>query len=170
VSQFSTALIPSQFWAALYTILGKYRKSTYPATFIGGVIGFIPGEGAAVANFVSYDQVKRQSRRPELFGTGVPEGVIACEAANNSVVPMALLPALTLGVPGSSTAALILAGVMMHGLRPGPGVFERNPDVMGTFLIGLLAASWLQLLIALLIVGPACNSARSRIPSWPGSC
>jgi putative tricarboxylic transport membrane protein len=139
------------------TILGKYWKSTYLATFIGGVIGFIPGEGAAVANFVSYDQVKRQSRRPELFGTGVPEGVIACEAANNSVVPMALLPALTLGVPGSSTAALILAGVMMHGLRPGPGVFERNPEVMGTFLIGLLAASWLQLLIALLIVGPACK-------------
>jgi putative tricarboxylic transport membrane protein len=137
------------------TIFGKYWKVTYFSTFIGGVIGIIPGEGAAVANFVAYDQAKRHSRHPELFGTGIPEGVIACEAANNSVVPLALLPALALGVPGSSTAALILAGVMMQGLRPGPGVFERSPDVMGTFLVGLLVASWLQLLIGLIIVGPA---------------
>lgn len=144
------------------TIFGKYWKVTYLSTFIGGVIGIIPGEGAAVANFVAYDQAKRWSRHPERFGTGIPEGVIAPEAANNSVVPLALLPALALGVPGSSTAALILAGVMMHGLRPGPGVFERSPDVMGTFLVGLLAASWLQLFIGLLIVGPACRLCRVK--------
>jgi putative tricarboxylic transport membrane protein len=144
------------------TIFGKYRKETLFATLIGGVIGFIPGEGAAVANFVSYDQAKRRSRHPERFGTGIPEGVIACEAANNAVVPLALLPALALGIPGSSTAALILAGVMMQGLRPGPGVFERNPDVMGTFLVGLLVASWLQFVIGLLIVGPACRIIRVK--------
>jgi len=152
--RFSLRKILSDTWD---TIFGKYWKDTYLSTFIGGVIGFIPGEGAAVANFVAYDQAKRHSRNPERFGTGIPEGVIACEAANNSVVPLALLPALALGIPGSSTAALILAGVMMQGLRPGPGVFERSPDVMGTFLVGLLAASWLQLLIGLLIVGPACK-------------
>ncbi len=144
------------------TIFGKYRKETLFSTIIGGVIGFIPGEGAAVANFVSYDQAKRRSPHPDRFGTGIPEGVIACEAANNAVVPLALLPALALGIPGSSTAALILAGVMMQGLRPGPGVFERNPDIMGTFLVGLLVASWLQFVIGLLIVGPACRICRVK--------
>ncbi|MDN5347696.1 MAG: putative tricarboxylic transport rane protein [Clostridia bacterium] len=142
------------------TIFGKYWKDTLLSTVIGGVIGFIPGEGASVANFVAYDQAKRLSRHPERFGTGIPEGVIACEAANNSVVPMALLPALALGIPGSSTAALILSGVMMHGLRPGPGVFERSPEVMGTFLIGLLAASLLIMVIGLIIVRPACQVAK----------
>lgn len=157
--QFSIRKILRDTWD---TIFGKYWKNTYLSTLIGGIIGIIPGEGAAVANFVAYDQAKRHSPHPERFGTGIPEGVIACEAANNSVVPLALLPALALGVPGSSTAALILAGVMMQGLRPGPGVFERSPHVMGTFLVGLLVASWLQLLIGLLIVGPAVKLCRIK--------
>ncbi|KYH31761.1 tripartite tricarboxylate transporter permease [Neomoorella mulderi] len=144
----------------IWEVIGKRFGEVIRASAIGAGIGFVPGEGAAVANFVAYDQAKRASRNPKLFGTGIREGVIASEASNNAVVPMALLPALALGIPGSSTAALILSGVMMHGLRPGPGVFERSPEVMGTFLVGLLASSLLIVLIGIIIVGPACQVAK----------
>ena len=155
--KFSYRRVMKAMWDAAF---GRYAKETYLGTLIGCIIGIIPGEGAAVANFVAYDQAKRLSKHPELFGTGIPEGVAAPEAANNSVVPLALLPALSLGIPGSSTAAIILAGAMMHGLQPGPGVFERSPDVMGVLLVGLLVASLLQIVIGLLIVRPSVALAK----------
>jgi putative tricarboxylic transport membrane protein len=159
VFDFSYRRVLKEMWK---TVAGAYAKATYLGTFIGCVIGIIPGEGAAVANFVAYDQAKRLSRHPELFGKGSPEGVAAPEAANNSVVPLALLPALALGIPGSSTAALILAGAMMHGVRPGPGVFQRHPDVMGVLLIGILVSSLLQILVGLILVRPSVKLAQIK--------
>jgi len=138
----------------IWEVIGKRWRLLLRSSMIGAGIGFIPGEGAAVACFVSYDQARRTSKHPEQFGTGIREGVIAAEAANNAVVPMALLPALALGIPGSSTAALILSGIMMHGIRPGPGVFQREPNLMGTFLVGILATSLLLLLLGLFLVNP----------------
>jgi putative tricarboxylic transport membrane protein len=159
VFDFSYKRVMKEMWK---TVAGAHAKATYLGTFIGCVIGIIPGEGAAVANFVAYDQAKRFSRHPELFGAGAPDGVAAPEAANNSVVPLALLPALSLGIPGSSTAALILAGAMMHGVRPGPGVFERHPDVMGVLLVGILVSSLLQILVGLILVRPSVKLAQIK--------
>jgi putative tricarboxylic transport membrane protein len=159
VFDFSYRRVFKEMWK---TVAGAYAKATYLGTFIGCVIGIIPGEGAAVANFVAYDQAKRFSDHPELFGRGSPDGVAAPEAANNSVVPLALLPALSLGIPGSSTAALILAGAMMHGVRPGPGVFDRHPDVMGVLLVGILASSLLQIVVGLILVRPSVKLAQIR--------
>jgi len=145
----------------MWEVVGKRWIILLRSTGIGSIIGIIPGEGAAVANFVAYDQAKRFSKFPQLFGTGIREGIIATEASNNAVVPLALLPAFALGIPGSSTAALILSGTMMHGLRPGPGVFGRSPDIMGAFLIGLLAASLLIMVMGILVVRPAVSISKT---------
>jgi len=91
----------------------------------GIIIGIIPGLGAAAASVVAYGQAKQWSRTPELFGQGAPEGLIATDSANNSVVAGALVPTFTLGVPGSGTAVLFMAALMLQGVRPGPGFYEN---------------------------------------------
>lgn len=121
----------------------KMLKRLFPAMVIGAVIGniigIIPGAGMIMAIYLAYDQVKR--RYPDLeFGTGVPEGVAAPEAANNGVVASSMVPLLSLGVPGNSTSALFLGALMIHGMRPGPTLFIDYPDiayfVVVAFLIG----------------------------------
>ena len=81
-----------------------------------------------MASFIAYNEEKRASKHPELFGTGVLEGVAAPEAANNSVVSGALFPLLTLGIPGSAAAAVLIGAFTIHGLQPGPLLFVKEPD------------------------------------------
>lgn len=89
------------------------------SSVIGNVIGIIPGAGMIMAIFMAYDQASR--RRPNLeFGTGVPEGIAAPEAANNAVVASSMVPLLSLGVPGNSTSSLFLGALTIQGLRTGP--------------------------------------------------
>jgi putative tricarboxylic transport membrane protein len=87
---------------------------------VGLVIGIIPGTGAATSTVVSYGQARQWSKHPELFGTGTYEGLIATDAANNASVGGAIIPTLTLGIPGSGTTVIFLAAIMLQGLRPGP--------------------------------------------------
>lgn len=120
----------------------KYMLSRWrimlKSTILGLFLGIIPGIGGGTACFVSYSEAKRSSKDPDSFGKGNPEGVIATEVANNSVVGGALIPLLTLGIPGSLNAVLIGAGLMMHGLIPGPDLFMRRPDVAYIFMYGML--------------------------------
>lgn len=99
----------------------------------GGVIGFIcgamPGAGAAIATFISYGVEKKLSKQPEKFGHGAIEGIACTEAANNASSAGAMIPLLGLGIPGSSTTAVLLTGFMMFGLQPGPLLFTNHPDV-----------------------------------------
>jgi putative tricarboxylic transport membrane protein len=108
------------------------------STVVGIGIGITPGVGAVAASFLSYAIEKRASRTPERFGAGAPEGVIAPEAANNSAVCASLVPALTLGIPGGATSALLLVALTVHGLRPGTMLFTTQPDLIWGFFVGLM--------------------------------
>ena len=94
--------------------------------------------GATIASFLAYTVEKKVSRHPEEFGHGAIEGVAGPEAANNAASAGAMVPMLTLGIPGSATTAVMLGGLMMWGLRPGPLLFEKNPD----FVWGLIASQY----------------------------
>ena len=129
----------------------KYLKTVARSSLIGLGIGTIPGEGAAVANFTAYLAEARASKRPEDFGTGIPEGVIAPEASNNACVAGALIPTLTLGIPGGGVAAVFMGGIMIHGLNPGFELFTRYQDVLTTLFVGLLIANFLLLICGTLL-------------------
>lgn len=113
-------------------------KTLVRSTGIGYVIGMIPGAGATIASFISYNEAKRNSKKPETFGKGNIEGICASEAANNSAVAGAIVPLLTLGLPGSSTTAIMLGALTIQGLQPGPFLFLRNPDVVYGFFWALI--------------------------------
>lgn len=132
--------------------LGRLKGNLMRSSLIGTVIGIIPGEGAAVAAFFAYSEEKRRSRQPEKFGTGIPDGVVAPETANNATVGGALIPTLTLGVPGSPAAAVLLGAFLIQGLAPGPTLFDERPDIMFSLFLGLFAINILLLLFGLLAI------------------
>jgi putative tricarboxylic transport membrane protein len=103
-------------------------KTILRSSGIGTFIGILPAEGATVASMIGYNEAKRWSRTPEEFGKGAIEGVAGSEAANNAATGGAMVPTLALGIPGSATAAVILAGLMVHGVRPGPTMFTEQAD------------------------------------------
>lgn len=118
------------------------------SSIIGTLVGMIPGTGGDLATWVGYNEAKRSSKNSELFGTGIPEGVVASEAANNAVTGGALIPLLTLGIPGSSVTAVLLGGFLVHGLRPGPKFMTEYGDLSFTIIISLFVVN-----IFLLILG-----------------
>jgi len=107
---------------------------------VGSIIGVIPGAGGQVAGLIAYDQVRKFSKNPQSFGTGNPEGVAVAESANNAMVGPSLIPLLTLSVPGSPTAAVLLGGLLIHGLFPGPDLFREHAAVTYTFIASLVLA------------------------------
>jgi putative tricarboxylic transport membrane protein len=122
----------------------------------GSVIGFlagtIPGGGATIASFLSYGLEKAVSRHPEKFGTGVVEGVAAPEAANNSETGGALVPLLTLGIPSSNTTAILLAGLTVWGLRPGPLLIQENPELFWGLVASMYIGNVMLLILNLPLV------------------
>ncbi|MGE5618713.1 MAG: tripartite tricarboxylate transporter permease [Sphingomonadaceae bacterium] len=105
----------------------------------GFLIGALPGAGATISSFMAYSLEKKVSKHPEKFGTGILEGVAAPEAANNAATAGAIIHLLTLGVPGSGSTAVMLGALMMHGLRPGPLLFQQNPE----FVWALIASMYI---------------------------
>jgi putative tricarboxylic transport membrane protein len=108
---------------------------------IGTFIGALPGTGADIAAFVSYGEAKRWSKHPEKFGTGVIEGVAAPEAGNNGVCGGALIPMMTLGVPGDAVTAIILGLFIIRGLRPGPSLFAEHGNLVYILFAGFMIAA-----------------------------
>jgi putative tricarboxylic transport membrane protein len=119
---------------------------------VGFFIGVLPGAGSTIASFLSYGLEKAFSRRPEKFGTGVIEGVAAPEGANNSETGGALVPLLTLGIPGSSTAAILLAALHLWGLRPGPLLIQENPNLFWGLLASMYIGNVMLLILNLPLV------------------
>ena len=117
---------------------------------IGFLIGILPGAGSTIASFISYGVEKAVSKHPEKFGTGVPEGVAAPEGANNSETGGALVPMLTLGIPGSSTTAILLAALVLWGLKPGPLMIQDN----ATLFWGLVASMYIGNVMLLVLNVP----------------
>ena len=122
---------------------------------IGTFEGVMPGAGGTVASFLSYNEARRWSSRREEFGNGSPEGIAAPEAANNTVAATALVPVLSFGIPGSNSAAILLGGLLIHGLVPGPRLFEENGELILSLYAGLFVAS-LALLVLGMLALPAC--------------
>jgi putative tricarboxylic transport membrane protein len=108
--------------------------------FIGLFIGIVPGAGASIAAFVAYQQSRMWSKHPELYGTGIPEGVIAPESANNGVTSGTLVPTLALGVPGGSTAAVMMIVLQYHGMVMGPRLFVTNPELAYGVFVSMAVA------------------------------
>jgi putative tricarboxylic transport membrane protein len=109
-------------------------------SFVGLAIGIIPGAGASVAAFVAYQQSRLWSKHPERYGTGTPEGVIAPEAANNGVTSGTLVPMMALGVPGGSTAAVMMIVLQYHGMVMGPRLFTTNPGIAYGVFVSMVVA------------------------------
>jgi putative tricarboxylic transport membrane protein len=116
-------------------------------SMIGTAVGALPGLGASVAAFLAYGAERRASRTPQEFGTGKLEGIAAVESANNAVIGSSLIPLLTLGIPGSATAALIVGAFLIHGITPGPFVFQQNAAVIYGLFASLMLANLANLLI-----------------------
>jgi putative tricarboxylic transport membrane protein len=109
-------------------------------SFVGLFIGIVPGAGASIAAFVAYQQSRMWSKHPELYGTGIPEGVIAPEAANNGVTSGTLVPMMALGVPGGSTAAVMMIVLQYHGMTMGPRLFTENPQLAYGVFVSMAVA------------------------------
>jgi putative tricarboxylic transport membrane protein len=117
------------------------------SSVIGIVIGILPGAGGSMSSFLAYNEAKRVARNPETFGHGNPEGVAASECGNGADNAASLIPALALGIPGSGVAAVILGGLLVHGLRPGPQLFREHPDIVYGFMLQFLVTSFLLALV-----------------------
>jgi putative tricarboxylic transport membrane protein len=131
----------------------KTWKTILRSSGIGTFIGILPAEGATIASMIGYNEAKRWSKTPEEFGKGSIEGIAGSEAANNSATGGAMVPTLALGIPGSPTAAVILAGLMVHGLRPGPTMFTEQ----STFVFAIF---WSMLLVNVLFFFVGLYGAR----------
>ena len=109
-------------------------------SFVGLFIGLVPGAGASIAAFVAYQQSRMWSKHPERYGTGIPEGVIAPEAANNGVTSGTLVPMMALGVPGGTTAAVMMIVLQYHGMVMGPRLFTTNPELAYGVFVAMVVA------------------------------
>lgn len=131
----------------------KYPKGLFPFISIGSltgtVVGILPGEGATVAAFISYNFAKQKSKLKHLFGKGSVEGIAAAESGNNACVGGSLVPLLTLGIPGNTVAAALMGGLMIHGLIPGPELFSTHADVTYPFILSLFISNASFLLVGL---------------------
>lgn len=129
---------------------------------IGTIIGIIPAAAASMAGVTAYGIAKSASKNSEKFGTGHAPGIIACETSNNASVGGAMLPMMTLGIPGDPMSAVLIGALMIHGLNPGPQLFTETPVVVSSILLGLIIAS-----MCILIWGILGGNLFARVLSIP---
>jgi putative tricarboxylic transport membrane protein len=144
-----------------------FRKSGKAITIgciVGTVIGILPALGATTAALLAYGETKRWSKHKHEFGKGAIEGVAGPEAANNAAVGGAMVPTLALGIPGSTTAAIILAGMIIQGVRPGPHLFAEQPEFLYAVFASMLAAN-----VIYLGLGLAAAKLFARVSLIPAS-
>ncbi|RJE84469.1 tripartite tricarboxylate transporter permease [Paracoccus onubensis] len=132
----------------------ELRRAQTIGTGLGIIEGPIPGAGGTVAAFLSYNEAKRWSKTPEKFGHGSEEGVVAPEAANNAVTSSALIPTLSFGIPGSNSMAILLGGLLIHGIQPGPMLLSNRPDLVYGLFGGLFMANIFMLILGMLVLTP----------------
>ncbi|PRY64850.1 putative tricarboxylic transport membrane protein [Vreelandella songnenensis] len=144
--------------------LKRCMKSIVRGSLIGVIIGAIPGTGATAAAFISYSDARRRSPNRDNFGKGEVEGVAAAEAGNNGVAGATLIPLLSLGIPGDVITAIILGAFMVHGLTPGPIMFQENLSLIYALFLGIMLSS-----LILLVVGNAAIKYFSLIADIPKS-
>lgn len=135
-----TAELKGQFLPTrkeMITLLPNFIRSA----IVGIVVGILPGAGGDIGSWVGYNEAKRFSKNKEMFGKGSLEGICASETANNAVTGGSLIPLMTLSIPGSASAAVLLGGFMIHGLTPGSGLFSAQGDIAYSIIIGFILAN-----------------------------
>lgn len=142
----------------------KILRNFFHPSWIGTLIGALPGAGGSIASIISYNRAIQASKEPDSFGTGVPEGIIASETANNASIGGAMVPLLTLGIPGSAVTAVLLGAMMMHNITPGPMLFVQNGELVYTVFAGLILAN-----VAMLILGLMAAKVSPKIVNLPKS-
>ncbi len=142
--------------------LKKYTGNGLRSGLIGVFIGAIPGVGESTASFVAYDMAKRASSEPQSFGKGNYQGVVAAETANNACIGGALIPILTLGIPGSVGTALLMAAMIVHGVRPGPMLRAEFPGFTYHVFILMLIASVAMLVLGLVLARALISMLKIR--------
>lgn len=151
-------------WRFLPTLeeLKKIWFTWIRSSLIGVVVGILPGAGGDIGSWVSYNEAKRFSKNPERFGKGAIEGISASETANNAVTGSSLIPMLTLGIPGSATAAIMLGALVIHGLVPGRELFTHNGYITYTVIVGFFFAN-----IAMAVIGMFSSRYITQIARLP---
>lgn len=129
---------------------------------LGSIVGIFPGMGAGTAAWFSYSAAKKMSKKPDEFGKGNPEGIAAPESANNATVGGSLIPLLSLGIPGSPTIAVVMGGFIIHGIQPGPKLFETEATLVYSILYGFLLTT-----IAMYVLGRLITPMFSRVLTIP---
>jgi putative tricarboxylic transport membrane protein len=144
-----------------YVSWKEYRenmRTMLRSTLIGIGVGAMPGLGAPVASFIGYDQAMKRSKNPEEFGKGKLEGIAASESANSSVVGASLIPLFILGIPGNLAVAMLMGAFMIHGMMPGPLLFEENAQLMYGIFGSLIIASFFLLVVGRLGLRLFCKA------------
>ena len=131
--------------------LWKLKGSITRGTLIGSVIGVIPGAGAAVGAFVAYGLEKQFNKRGNEFGTGIEDGLAAPEASKNATTGSAMIPLLTLGIPGSAGAAIMLAALMLHHVQPGPLLFTKDPELIYAIFASFTLANIFMIFVSMVV-------------------
>ncbi|MEL3906219.1 MAG: tripartite tricarboxylate transporter permease [Treponema sp.] len=132
---------------------GKELRQITPTVIrswlIGNIIGILPGAGASIASFMGYNEARRASKHKEEFGHGSIEGIAGSEAANNAVTGGSLIPTLTLGIPGESVTAVLMGGLLIQNMQPGPDLFNKYSAVTYTFFAGFVLVQFFMLILGL---------------------
>ncbi len=157
-----TPIVSTGFKVAPFAQWYRLKKTLLRSSLLGTFLGILPGVGATAASLIGYAQAKAGSENKHNFGKGEPEGIVASEAANNSVTGGALVPTLALGIPGDAPTAVMLGALVIHGITPGFQLFNRNPELVNFIFVALLVAN-----ILMLIVGAAMAQVFSRILKLP---
>jgi len=133
-----------------------FRRSWAPilrGTFLGSLLGLLPGGGAVLGSFSAYTLEKKISKTPEKFGTGMIEGVAAPEAANNAAAQTSFIPMLTLGIPSNAVMAMMIGGMMIHGIIPGPQVMEQRPELFWGMIVSMWFGNLMLIILNLPLIG-----------------
>jgi TctA family transporter len=133
-----------------------FRRSRGPilrGTLLGGLLGLLPGGGAVLGSFSAYTLEKKISKTPEKFGTGMIEGVAAPEAANNAAAQTSFIPMLTLGIPSNAVMAMMIGGMMIHGIIPGPQVMEQRPELFWGMIVSMWFGNLMLIILNLPLIG-----------------
>ncbi len=146
----------------------QIMPTTIGSSIIGFFVGVLPGVGGDIGGFVAYNETKRFAKVKSMFGKGDIRGVAAAEAANNSSSAGALVPMMTLGIPGDTVTAILIGAITVHGLRPGPRLFEGSPDLVYGIFVAMILGAAIVLVLGLLGIRVWAQILKARPPVfWP---
>lgn len=148
----ATVQVEKMHWWPRKGLLKGCWKTMGVGAVIGTVIGILPGVGQTTAGMLSYTQAKQTSKHPEKFGEGCEEGIVASEVANNAVCGGALIPMMTLGIPGDLVTAMLLGALVVHGIQPGPQLFRSGEELVGTIFFTYIVANLVMYLLMMLLM------------------